>query len=53
MDEGFEKNRFSVRAWAWTISICVHVILLVIFAAVKFSQWKKPEKAASDTDSLY
>jgi hypothetical protein len=46
MNEGQEGNnrRSSVTGWAWTISIIVHLVVLGIFAVVKFSQWQEVEK---------
>ncbi len=46
MRGGKTKNsrKFSAKTWAWTISIIVHVVVLGIFAVVKFSQWQEAEK---------
>ncbi len=39
-----DKRKFSAKTWAWAISITVHVVVLGIFAVVKFSQWQEAEK---------
>ena len=39
--------KLNAKAWAWTISIIVHVVVLGIFAVVKFSQWQEAEKQRS------
>jgi hypothetical protein len=46
MHKGKTKNnrRLSAKAWAWTISIIVHVIVLAGFAVFKFSQWHETQK---------
>ncbi len=46
MRKGKIKNslKLSAKAWAWTISIILHVFVLGIFAVVKFSQWQEAEK---------
>ncbi len=46
MRDGKTKNsrKFSAKTWAWTISIIVHVVVLGVFAVVKFSQWQEAEK---------
>ncbi len=46
MHKGKIKNslKLSAKAWAWTISIIVHVVVLGVFAVVKFSQWQEAEK---------
>lgn len=46
MYEGQKGNnrRSGAAGWAWSISIIVHVVVLGIFAVVKFSQWQEAEK---------
>jgi hypothetical protein len=46
MRKGKTKNnvKLNAKAWAWTISIIVHVFVLGIFAVVKFSQWHEAQK---------